>query len=168
MNQVELEQLTEKLWAKLTLHQPRALVVGATPPDCLGYAPTDRPPYEAVIIGSLTVGELLHFSNTSALEALLQGKAVYLWKPGLDYHNHRATASAYLLGKLQSAEMELRRLGIQFYGGNRRPPLVTASEARNLLHQGKSLPPHSILTPLARDVWGQATEKTMEVRHVYQ
>lgn len=168
MNQAQLEQLTEKLWAKLNCHQGRALVIGATPPDCLGYAPTDSPPYEVVIIGSLSAGELLHFSNTTVLDALLRGQAVYLWESGLDYHRHRATASPYLLGKLQVAEAELKRLGIQFYGSKARRPLVTATTAKRLLTEQKPLPPGGILTPLARDILGEATQKTMEVRHVYQ
>ena len=60
----------------------RALLVGKEPMG-LGFAYVAEPPYEAVVIGSLTLGQLLHFSDERVLSALSEGKPVYLYSPGL-------------------------------------------------------------------------------------
>ena len=40
----------------------RAFLIGSRPP-LTGYTYVDAPPYEAVVIGSLTLGEAVFFAN---------------------------------------------------------------------------------------------------------
>ena len=61
----------------------KALLVGKEPPCDLGYSYTTSAPYDGVVIGSLTLGQLLRFDNAQALEALAEGKSVILYTPGL-------------------------------------------------------------------------------------
>ncbi|MFI3312353.1 MAG: hypothetical protein R3Y62_00560 [Eubacteriales bacterium] len=156
MNQSELNRLTDRVWQALQGSQPTALLIGDPPPDTLGYVLTHSPPYEAVIIGSLTAGQLLYFHQPAVLDALLLGKPVYLWQGGLLYRQYKATAPPRLYGQLLSAEGQLRQLGVQFYGGNARS-LITATTAAALARQGKQPPAGAILTPLARDILGGYT-----------
>ena len=60
-----------------------ALLIGKEPGHALGYTYVTQPPYDAVVIGSLSLGQLLHFSVEPALEALSGGKPVILYTPGL-------------------------------------------------------------------------------------
>ena len=61
----------------------KALLIGREPELDLGYSYVTQPPYDAVVIGSLTFSQLLQFSQEPALEALAQGKSVLLYTPGL-------------------------------------------------------------------------------------
>ena len=54
----------------------RALLIGTQPP--LGYEYVTQPPYDAVVIGSLTLGQLLRFREERVLEALANGMPVVL------------------------------------------------------------------------------------------
>ena len=56
----------------------RALLIGREPGSDLGFSYTAEPPYDAVVIGSLTLGQLLRFRDERVLEALAQGKQVLL------------------------------------------------------------------------------------------
>ncbi len=56
----------------------RALLMGTEPPCPLGY-PYVPDNYEAIVIGSLTLGQLLHFSDERVLSFLAQGKTVVLY-----------------------------------------------------------------------------------------
>lgn len=145
------QRVTEEVLRRLA---PSALQVGGRPGETLGYRLTDRPPYDAVIIGSLTAAELLSFSEPRVLDALLGGKAVYLWEPGLRYREHAATANRALWARLSAAERGLQQIGVRFYGGRRRSRLITAEQARQLCAQGRVPPAGSVLTPLARDILG--------------
>lgn len=60
----------------------RALLIGREPGAELGFEYVQSPPYEAVVLGSLTLGELLRFREERVLEALAQGKQVLLYTPG--------------------------------------------------------------------------------------
>ena len=51
-----------------------ALLIGTEPPAALGYTYVKQPPYDAVVIGSMTLGQLLRFRDERVLEALSQGK----------------------------------------------------------------------------------------------
>lgn len=130
-----------------------ALCVGDWPAEDLGYRPAGDGPYAAVLIGSLTAGELLCFSHPEVWDALLAGVPVYLWEGGLRYRAGAKTAGRALWSRLMAAERGLKALGIRFYGDGGRA-LVTAAEARRLLSEHRPLPPGAILTPLARDVLG--------------
>lgn len=125
----------------------RALLVGKVPGWSLGYEYVDKEPYEAVVIGSLTLEGLLRFRQEPVLEALAQGKSVYLYTPGLpDAPRNRALA-----GSLTAAQRELKNWGVLFTDGGRKR-LVTAEEARMLKSQGRSVSPGAVLTPLAKEI----------------
>ena len=61
----------------------RALLIGTEPRAELGFSYVSEKPYEAVVIGSLSIGNLLKFREERVLEALAEGKSVYLYTPGL-------------------------------------------------------------------------------------
>ena len=123
----------------------RALLMGDRP-GALEFEYVDAPPYDAVVIGSLTPGQLLRFREERVLEALGEGKAVYLYTPGLPQVKNRALAAS-----LASAQRELKSWGVIFTDGGRRR-LVTAEEARQLLRTGRAPGPGAVLTPLAKEI----------------
>ena len=123
----------------------RALLIGQAP-GALDYEYVDGPPYEAVVVGSLTIGELLRFREERVLAALGEGKAVYLYTPGLPQVKNRALAAS-----LASAQRELKSWGVIFTDGGRRT-LVTAEEARQLRRMGRLPGPGAVLTPLAKEI----------------
>ena len=123
----------------------RALLIGNRPGE-LEFEYVDAPPYDAVVIGSLTPGQLLRFREERVLEALGEGKAVYLYTPGLPRVKNRALAAS-----LASGQRELKSWGVIFTDGGRRR-LVTAEEARDLLRTGRTPGPGAVLTPLAREI----------------
>lgn len=128
--------------------QRPALLVGRAPQAAAGWRFVTDGPYEAVILGSLTAAELLRFPDEASAQALLEGKPVYYCPEGLDYRRHAKTANRALWSALLAAERRLRALGVQELA--QKSALVTAAEARRLLHSG--LPVTGRLTPLARDV----------------
>ena len=126
--------------------QRPALLVGRAPQAAAGWRFVTDGPYEAVILGSLTAAELLRFPDEASAQALLEGKPVYYCPEGLDYRRHAKTANRALWSALLAAERRLRALGVQELA--QKSALVTAAEARRLLHSG--LPVTGRLTPLAR------------------
>ena len=123
----------------------RALLIGDAP-GLLEYEYVTAPPYEIIVIGSLSIGELLRFREERVLAALGEGKSVYLYTPGLPQVKNRALAAA-----LASAQRELKSWGVIFTDGGRRR-LVTAEEARQLLRMGRLPGPGAVLTPLAKEI----------------
>ena len=125
----------------------RALLIGKTPAADLGFQYTAEEPYDVVVIGSLSLGELIHFSQEQALLALAQGKTVYLYTPGLpEAEKNRALAAS-----LAAARRELKNWGVLFTDGMQRR-LITAEEARLLRRQGRCPGPGAVLTPLAKEI----------------
>ena len=124
----------------------RALLIGDAPG--LDYEYVQEPPYEVVVIGSLTLGQLLRFREERVLMALAEGKAVYLYTPGLPQVRTRALAA-----HLAAAQRELKSWGVIFTDGGRRR-LVTAEEAQQLRRMGRLPEPGAVLTPLAREILG--------------
>jgi len=124
----------------------RALLIGREPEVPLGMEYVQTGPYEAVVIGSLALGQLLRFREERVLEALEQGIPVYLYTPGLPQSRHRALA-----GSLASAQRELKNWGVLFTDGGRKR-LVTAEEARALRRSGQRPAPGAVLTPLAKEI----------------
>ena len=125
----------------------RALLIGREPEAALGLEYTKEPPFDAVVLGSLRLGELLRFRNEAALEALSQGKPVYLYTPGLP----ESPKNRALSGSGAAAQRELKNWGVLFTDGGRKK-LVTAEEARVLRAQGRRPGPDAVLTPLAKEI----------------
>ncbi|MBQ8238352.1 MAG: hypothetical protein IJZ39_09430 [Oscillospiraceae bacterium] len=126
----------------------RALLIGSEPGAPLGYEYVQTPPYDAVVIGSLSLGQLLRFRQEQVLSALAEGKSVYLYTPGLPEVKNRTLAAA-----LASAQRELKSWGIIFTDGGRRR-LVTAEEAREMKRTGRTPGAGAVLTPLAKEILG--------------
>ena len=100
-----------------------------------------------MVIGSLTLGELLCFHQEQVLAALAEGKPVYLYTPGLPQSpGNRALAAA-----LATAQRELKNWGILFTDGARRH-LITADEAQAMRRTGRTPAPGAVLTPLAKEI----------------
>ena len=125
----------------------RALLVGKKPGLDLGFQYVQEPPYDAVVIGSLTLPQLLRFCEESVLESLAAGKSVYLYTPGLP----EAPKNRALAGSLTAAQRELKNWGVLFTDGCRKR-LITAEEARILRSSGRQPAPGAVLTPLAREI----------------
>ena len=125
----------------------KALLIGKEPAAALGYEYVHQPPYDAVVIGSLSLNRLLRFREEEVLSALAEGKTVYLYTPGLpEVPKNRALA-----GSMASAQRELKKWGVLFTDGGRRR-LITAEEARALRLSGQRPGPDAVLTPLAREI----------------
>ena len=123
----------------------RALLIGAQPP--LAYEYVTSEPYDTVVIGSLTLSQLLRFSELAVLEALAKGIPVVLYTPGLpEAGNNRALAAS-----LASSRRELKNWGVVFTDGGRKR-LITAKEAQALLLSGQQPPQGAVLTPLAKEI----------------
>ena len=125
----------------------RALLIGKEPAAALGYAYVTEPPYDAVVIGSLSLSQLLRFREERVLCALAEGKQVFLYTPGLP----QAPGNRALAGSLTAAQRELKNWGVRFTDGGRKR-LVTAEEARHLRSLGQSPSPGAVLTPLAKEI----------------
>ena len=125
----------------------RALLIGKEPGPELGYSYVTEPPYEAVVIGSLGLSQLLRFQEEPVLQALAEGKPVYLYTPGLP----EAPKNRPLSASLTAAQRELKNWGVLFTDGGRKK-LITAEEARILRSTGRQPSPGAVLTPLAREI----------------
>ncbi len=125
----------------------RALLVGQAPAADLGFCYVSEAPYDAVVIGTLSLGELLRFRNEAVLQALGQGKTVLVYTPGLP----EATKNRALAAALTSAQRELKSWGVVFTDGSQRR-LVTAEEAKRLRARGQRPGPGAVLTPLAKEI----------------
>ena len=125
----------------------RALLIGKEPGAQLGYEYVTEGPFDAVVIGSLTIGELLRFREERVLSALAEGKPVYLYTPGLP----EAAKNRALAGSLTSAQRELKNWGVLFTDGGRKK-LITAEEARAMRRRGQYPGPGAVLTPLAKEI----------------
>ena len=124
-----------------------ALLIGKEPAWDLGYTYVKAPPYDAVVIGSLTLGQLLSFSDEQVLSALAEGKPVLLYTEGLPIAPHSRGLSAALGAKRR----ELKNWGIVFTDGGRKK-LITAQEAKRLAAAGQKPGPGAVLTPLAKEI----------------
>lgn len=125
----------------------KALLIGKEPAWDLGYTYVEKPPYEAVVIGSLTLGQLLRFSDEQVLTALAEGKQVILYTPGLPESPHNRALSAALGAKRR----ELKTWGVIFTDGGRKK-LITAQEAKMMVDAGQRPGPGAVLTPLAKEI----------------
>ena len=124
-----------------------ALLIGREPGTELGFRYVQEKPYDAVVIGSLSLSGLLRFREEAVLEALAEGKTVYLYTPGLP----EAPKNRALAGSLTAAQRELKNWGVLFTDGGRKK-LITAEEARILRAAGRRPAPGAVLTPLAKEI----------------
>ena len=126
----------------------RALLIGASPPIALEFSYVNEIPYDAVVIGSLSLGQLLHFKEPTVLDALANGKPVYLYSPGLPpIPKNRALAAS-----AATAQRELKNWGVLFTDGTRRH-LITAEDAKRMHRLGQTPDPGAVLTPLAKEIF---------------
>ena len=125
----------------------RALIIGKEPDTELGFDYVSDDPYDVVVVGSLTLSELLRFREERVLTALAEGKKVYLYTPGLP----EAPKNRALSGSLAAAQRELKNWGVLFTDGGRKK-LITAQEARALVAAGQGVSPGAVLTPLAKEI----------------
>ena len=123
-----------------------ALLIGQAPPCDLGYTYSQQN-YDAVVIGSLEIGALLHFDCEPALQALARGIPVLLYEPGLP----EAKGSRGLSAALAARRRELKNWGVVFTDGGQRK-LITAQEARSMVASGKKPAAGAVLTPLAKEI----------------
>ena len=123
-----------------------ALLIGTEPPWPLGYRYVDKAPYQAVVIGSLELGQLLCFRCEVVLAALSQGIPVLLYEPGLPTSANRALGAA-----IASKKRELKSWGVQFTDGAQRR-LITAQQAADMVKKGMKPGQGAVLTPLAREI----------------
>ena len=125
----------------------KALLIGREPPCALGYTYVKEAPFDAVVIGSLSLSGLLRFDEERVFSALAEGKSVYLYTPGLP----ESPKNRALAGSLTAAQRELKNWGILFTDGGRKR-LITAEEARALRSAGRQPAPGAVLTPLAKEI----------------
>ena len=125
----------------------QALLIGKEPPVSLGVCYTRDAPYDMVVIGSLELGQLLHFSLQPVLEALASGKTVMLYTPGLP----EAPKNRALSASLASAQRELKNWGVLFTDGSRKR-LITAEEAKIMRLSGEKPGHGAVMTPLAKEI----------------
>lgn len=124
----------------------RALLIGNEPGVPLGFEYVREAPFDAVVIGSLTVGQLVCFREERALCALAEGKNVVLYTPGLPEVKNRALAAS-----LTAKQRELKSWGVVFTDGCKRH-LVTAQEAKRMRQNGERPAIGAVLTPLAKEI----------------
>ena len=124
----------------------QALLIGAAPTG-LDFIYVSEPPFDAVVIGSLTLAQLLRFSIPQVLDALAEGKEVYLYTPGLP----QSPGNRALAASLATAQRELKNWGVLFTDGSRRH-LITAAQAQAMRMQGQRPAPGAVLTPLAKEI----------------
>ncbi len=151
MDEQLVQKVADAVFRKLS-EKPRAFCIG-TPPEDLPFTPISQPPYDAVVLASLTPAQLLQMPNDPVCHALLEGKPVYLLPEGLEHRKYAATGAKHLYSLLLAKERQLYTMGVQKLptGGTGR--LLTAQDARRRKEQGLPLPPGVRLTPLAKDIW---------------
>ncbi len=143
---MNLEELTQAVMERMDQKKPRAFLIGEKP-DYHNYIYVNEKPYEEVVLGVLSPGELLHMPNDVVCNALLEGIPVWLWPHQRHHGNSRARL---LCRELSAAEQHLKQLGVRVLGQEK--PLITAQTARLLRQTGQLPQAGSRLTPLAKDI----------------
>jgi hypothetical protein len=152
MDEALISRVTDAILQRLAAQSPRALLIGETPQDACEFLLVQEKPYDAVVIGSLTLSQQLQPPPEAALEALLEGKPVYVAGSGLASNRYSKTRNRILWSELQAAERRWRQLGIQPLPAANAAALITAETARALRAAGRNVPKGARCTPLARDI----------------
>lgn len=147
MNDALVERIVEEVKKRQNL--PSAFLIGKEPSQQLGWHYVTGGAYSAVVIGSMSAHDVLHFPDEISLQALLEGKSVFIWEEGLQYRTFSRTSNRALWSRLLSAERQMKQLGVQFLGAKQQK-LLTAEDVRQRLRDGQ--PINGRLTPLARDI----------------
>lgn len=143
---MNLEELTQAVIERMDQQKPRAYLIGEQP-DYHNYNYVKEKPYEAVVLGILSPGQLLHMPDETVCDALLEGMPVWLWP---HQRHHRAACGKMLCRELTAKERYLKQLGVGILGQEK--ILITAQEARRLRQRGENPPYGSRLTPLAKEI----------------
>ena len=125
----------------------KALLIGKDPTVDLGYEYVTAAPYDAVVMGSLSLGQALSMREERVLEALAEGKTVVLYTPGFPV----APKNRALAASLASSRREMKSWGVVFTDGSQRR-LITAQEARIMRANGTRPAVGAVLTPLAKEI----------------
>ena len=149
MNEHLVQEVLAEVRRRQSADRPAALLIGDAPAGDYGWQYIRQGEHAAVLIGSMTAAELLHFPDEASAEALLAGKPVYVAQEGLRYRGYSRTANRALWSRLLGAERSMKQLGVQFLNAEQKK-LLTADEVRRRLREG--LPIEGRLTPLARDL----------------
>lgn len=144
---MNLDELTQAVLERIQTDKPRAYLVGEPPNEYHNYNYVNTKPYDVVVLGVLSPGELLQMPNDVVCRALLEGMPVWLWPHQL-YHG--AGHAPLLRRELRAKEQYLKQLGVRILGKDRR--LITAQTARQMQQTGQTIPPDCRLTPLALDI----------------
>lgn len=128
----------------------RALLIGNVPAAALPYTYVEAPPYDTVVVGSLSLSQALGLREERILQALAEGKPVVLYTPGLP----TASGNRALSASLAAARREMKNWGIVFTDGAQKK-LITAQEAKIMKAAGKYPAAGAVLTPLAREIFEQ-------------
>lgn len=149
MNEEMLDRMTEAVWQKLNRNLPRAFCLGKVPqnPDFL---PVTEPPWDMVVLSSLSPAQLLQMPTDEVCRALLEGTPVYLMEEGLEHRRYDRNRARALYAMLMAKERELRTLGVRIWGKDGARKLYTAKDVQHL--RLCDLPKGAVLTPLARDL----------------
>lgn len=151
MDEAFVERIAQQVLTQLE-RKPKAFCVGEVP-ETLPFLPVTQPPYDAVVLCSLSPAQLLSMPDDTVCRALLAGIPVYLREEGLEHRGYSGTGAKALLSLLQSKERQLRNLGVKSLSKTADSRLLTAQDVKKILSQGGSLPRDARLTPLARDIW---------------
>ena len=131
---------------------PRLLCIGEAV-TAEGWQLVSAPPWDGVLLASLSAAALLRQPDDAVCTALLTGKPVFLRESGLEYRRYDKRTSPALWAALSAKERSLRQMGVQPWAPSSEKALLTAEDIRRLQSQGLPLPRGARLTPLARDLW---------------
>ena len=124
----------------------KALLIGTSPVG-LSYEYTREPPFDAVVVGSMSLHQALSIPDERILSALAQGKPVEIYTPGLP----QAPKNRALAASLSASYRQMKNWGIRFTDGAQKH-LITAQMAKAIRQSGTAPAPGAVLTPLAREL----------------
>lgn len=142
-----LDHLTDSVYRRLHCRKPRARLIGRMPPVEFAVEFVFHEPFDLLILGILSPGELLSMPTDPVCRALLDGTSVYLWKE----QPYRAAKHAGVLRReLAAAEERLERLGVCPIGTG--TGWMTAAAARSAVDLGIHTYAGTRMTELARSI----------------